>query len=356
MNSHKPRAVRVAIVGLGAIAERNHLPEFARTKGAQIAALVSARPSALRRLGGSYGVEQRYAHYRDVVTRDDIDALVICTTNDSHAEIAEAALSHGKHVLVEKPITTRLQDAVALVALAKKQRRVLHVHHNLRFTPTALAAARVLAGGRIGRVVAFEALLSHQGPRGWAPHAAWFFDPARVGGGVLMDLGVHAFDLLRYWLGDEARAVVASAQGAARKADAGAAHHASCLVEFRAGASGSVTVSWRDGVYRNCYYFIGEKAALSVDLASGELALHKNGQTRNVPVPAAGERAPSAQRAFIAAIRGDLSHARGAASGDDGASALELALAAQQSIADTRWLDLGSPGKGASGKRRRPVR
>ncbi|MFZ5890417.1 MAG: Gfo/Idh/MocA family protein [Myxococcota bacterium] len=326
-------SVRVGVIGLGAIAERAHLPGFAACRGAQLVALSSARKVARRTFGDRYAIEQRYEDWRELLTSDSVDAVAICTRNDEHFAMAALALEQGKHVLLEKPITTRVAEATRLVALARRARRVLHVHHNLRFQAAALRAHTALCTAAIGELVAFEAVLSHRGPRAWAPHAKWFFDARRVGGGVLLDLGVHVFDLLRFLSGEEVSQLTAQTFGAADASGGKAEHHANCLLVLANGAKGSVSVSWREASYRNRYRFLGTRGALELDLAQASVSLEQAGKRRELTVPSSKR---SAQQAFIAAIQGDARGALHAARGEDGAHALRLALAALASAQTSR--------------------
>lgn len=326
------KLVRVGVIGLGAIAERVHLPHFAAASGCRLQAVSSSRESAALAAQRRYAIEHSYGDWRELVSSERVDAVAICTPNDVHAEVALAALRFGKHVLVEKPIATRALDAERMVALARAKRRVLVVHHNLRFHPVAVSARRLLLRGVLGKVLGFEGVLSHRGPKGWSPRAAWFFDRARVGGGVLMDLGVHTFDLLRYLVAEEVRELAVTGVGAADHGGGTAEHHASCLLTLRGGAVGTISVSWRDMTYRNRWYLLGERAALELDFTGdGRVTLHGSRGAKAVAV-ADARSGRSAQQAFVDRVRGKAALGPAAsASGRDGAGALELALAAMRS-------------------------
>ena len=325
--------IRVGVVGLGAIAERAHLPGFAACRGARLVAVASRRERARRALAKRYRVPLGFASFAELIDSDEVDAVVICTANDEHFEMAKRALMNDKHVLLEKPITTRLDEAKQLVALARKRRRVLHVHHNLRFQQAAVVGRRVMASDVIGELVGFEAVMGHRGPAAWAKHAKWFFDARRVGGGVLMDLGVHAFDLIRYLSGDEPVRIAATLRGAATSEGGSGEHHASCLLSLLSGAEGTLNVSWREVSYRNSYRFLGTRGAVCVDLARARVTLERNGKVEELAVKSR-VRAPSAQSAFIGAVRGEASSV--AARGEDGATAVALALAALEAAHSSR--------------------
>ena len=123
--------LRFAIVGSGGMgyARATHLNQV---DGCTIARVASRNmhtgPALAERFGAAYEPQ-----WQDVVTRDDVDAVVVATHNDSHAEIARAALGAGKHLLVEYPLATSVDDADGLIALAAGGRRVLHVGHDQAF-------------------------------------------------------------------------------------------------------------------------------------------------------------------------------------------------------------------------------
>src|SRR5690606_40118205 len=91
-----------------------------------------------------------------IIHADDIDLVVVATSNDMHYPFVKAALLAGKHVVVEKPFTNTTAEADELIALAKQQNRLLSVHHNQRWNSDYLTLRKVIADGRVGGVVSFE--------------------------------------------------------------------------------------------------------------------------------------------------------------------------------------------------------
>ena len=134
----------------------------------------------------------------ELLARHDVDAVVICSANAYHHEHAEAALRAGKHVLLEKPLTTNLADASALLELAAATGLSLTPAYPCRFDPRAVDAKRRIEAGDIGRILAMHAT-NHlkKTPEGW------FVDPQLSGGGTIMDHIVHGMDLMRWFGGRE---------------------------------------------------------------------------------------------------------------------------------------------------------
>ncbi len=178
--------------------------------------------------------------WEDAVGRDDVDGVVIATPNAQHHAVAMAALSAGKHVLVDKPMACTVADADEMIAAAERARRVLVPFHNTRFAAPFAAAAQQVHEGAIGGVTGFRVAFGHAGPQAWAPQATWFFDRATAGGGCLIDLGVHAVDLVRAVTGDDVTHVSAVLNGQAGDVET----DAQLLVRMRAGAIGSIHASW----------------------------------------------------------------------------------------------------------------
>ena len=127
------------------------------------------------------------ASVESLLDEETVEALVVCTPMPTHAQLALAALNAGKHVLVEKPMTTRLEDAQRLVDEAEKRQRVLMVGHTPQYAPAAAAVRRVVLSGSLGTPIHGRAIRwNAQGPAK-APPALW-------------DLAVHDIALMLDWL------------------------------------------------------------------------------------------------------------------------------------------------------------
>jgi predicted dehydrogenase len=148
--------------------------------------------------------------WSEVVSRPDLDVVVVSTSNDQLAPISIAALRSGKAVLCEKPLGRNSSEAAAIVEAARASGRLLKVGFNHRHHPAIAAAHTMVSEGAIGKVFAIRAVYGHGGRAGYEHE--WRADKARSGGGELLDQGVHIVDLARWFLGDivEATGVVAT--------------------------------------------------------------------------------------------------------------------------------------------------
>jgi predicted dehydrogenase len=161
--------------------------------------LVDIDPMRLKeeanRLDCHYATDWEWA-----VAQDDTDLVIICTPNFLHAAIAIAALESGKHVLVEKPLCTSVSDAVRMVTAAANAGRILKTGFNCVFRPPVRKALDIIQAGAIGDVLGARGCTGHSQFVGCDP-PPWFLQRDLAGGGVVLDLGVHLFDLARRVVG-----------------------------------------------------------------------------------------------------------------------------------------------------------
>lgn len=303
--------VRIGVIGLGQIALKAHLPGYYKTEGCQITAVHSLREEHAKSVATQYGIPYIYKDWERLLESDHVDAVSICTPNFTHFPIALKALQEGKHVLVEKPIAVSSQEALALIKAAKKYNRILMVHHNMRFDPAVRTAEKMLRKNVIGEVFAFKASLTHRGPQAWSPKANWFFNQRKSGGGAFIDLGPHVLDTLCFLLDDQpvmTGAVAAYGRGIGLGKGMPPMRgeiHCSCLLKFKKGAVGSMTVGWADTAYQNRVYLFGTKGTLYINLAKGDAITleFRDQEGKTYPPLAKDSFSPSIYEHFIDCIR-----------------------------------------------------
>jgi predicted dehydrogenase len=198
--------MRFALIGCGDIgAMRADAVARLAALGVADAALVAAADADLAR---AQAVAARHAA-RGCRALDDgdaaarlpeADAVIVSTPPHLHARFALAALEAGKHVLVEKPIASRLEDARAIVDAAAARGRALGTGFNIRHFLAFRRAHDLLASGALGELDHVRAYHGH--PGGSEFTHAWVHDAAVMGGGALLDNGIHILDLARWFLGD----------------------------------------------------------------------------------------------------------------------------------------------------------
>ncbi|MDP9182814.1 MAG: Gfo/Idh/MocA family oxidoreductase [Actinomycetota bacterium] len=320
--------VRVGLIGCGAIARRMHVPALQRA-GAVLTAFASRSRASAEAARDEAQSGEVVDDWRSLVTRDDVDAVVICTPNALHAPQALAALDAGKHVLVEKPFTITVEEADAVLAAAASRDLVVMAAQSTRFYPQVVAARDALRRGEIGMVTAVRAVLCNAGPLAWAPDATWFLDPALSGGGALLDLGVHLVDTIRTLLDDDFSSVAATlAPGASGLEEDGLV-----LFDTRKGVVGSLHAGWRAPVGRDfSLTVVGDAGMLSVTV-EGAFVVSRSGDARGLELP----KAETVQDAFVRAV---VAGSAESPDGYDGRTAVAVVQAAYESAREGRTVQL----------------
>ena len=180
--------IDVGLVGFGLAGRSFHAPVIRAVAGLRLATI-------LERSGNQAAVQ--YPDVRIVRTLDELLAnpeirlVVIATPNDSHYPIARECLAAGRHVLVDKPFATTLDEAIALVEFAKKQGRLLTVYQNRRYDGDFQAILELVASGALGRIVRFESNYDRFRPQ--LRPGAWR-ERSGPGSGIFFDLAPHLID------------------------------------------------------------------------------------------------------------------------------------------------------------------
>jgi predicted dehydrogenase len=255
---------RVALVGCGNIATKGHLPAYAKMPHASIVA-VCDKDDRLVTAAAELTGATAYADLGKLLAAEDVDVVDICTPPVTHAPLAIQAMDAGKHVLCEKPIAHSLEDADAMIASADANGVKLMIGQTRRFDHRYVAVKEEITSGRLGRPVYIRRAERQFLP---FPADAWYWDPA-VGGGVILDVGIHTLDLLR-WLFQQEPVEIRTAAQSVRSAaqEAGSYDHAMITVVFDGGGLGFAEASWA----HPDAYGAGLYASLDVLGTEGKLA------------------------------------------------------------------------------------
>ncbi|MBP1993936.1 Gfo/Idh/MocA family protein [Paenibacillus eucommiae] len=192
--------LRLGVIGTGGIFKHVHLPALLKHADIEIVALCDIIPAKAQIIADEHGIQQVYENYRDVLARDDIDAVDICTPNLYHSEIAIAALNAGKHVFCEKPDAVNQHEALKMKQAAESSGKVLMVMRNNRFRAVSQFLKRVSEQGHLGDIYAGRCGWIRR--RGIPGKGGWFTTKELSGGGPLIDLGVHMIDLTVWLMGN----------------------------------------------------------------------------------------------------------------------------------------------------------
>lgn len=164
--------------------------------------LCGRNAEAVGEAAGKLGWEETSTSWEDVVSRDDVDAIDICTPGDSHMPIALAAARAGKAILCEKPLANTADEAEQMLAAAEAAGVPHMLCHNYRRAPAVTLAKRLIDEGRLGRIHHYRGtylqdwIVDPDFPR------VWRLEKAKAGSGALGDIGSHSLDLARYLVGE----------------------------------------------------------------------------------------------------------------------------------------------------------
>ena len=198
--------MKVAVIGCGRIASSQHVPAYAKNPLSEIKYLVDIRPERAEALAEKYGVPRVATDYREVLADDEIEAVSICTPNDTHAPITIACLDAGKHVLCEKPASVNYELVKQMCDAAHRNNRILNIGVVNRFNTVVNKIKDMIEGGELGRV--YHIYCSFRAHRSIPGLGGPFTTRANSGGGVLIDWGVHFLDLIFYCIGQPKVATV----------------------------------------------------------------------------------------------------------------------------------------------------
>jgi predicted dehydrogenase len=148
--------VRYGVIGLGWFGEK-HCEALAGLPNVELVALCTRREERLKEVAQRFGVRNTYTNYHDLLASPAVDAVSIVTMWDQHAAPTLAALAAGKHVFLEKPMASTIEDCDAIVTAVKSARGFLMVGHICRFNPRYAAAQQAIAEGKIGKIVSMSA-------------------------------------------------------------------------------------------------------------------------------------------------------------------------------------------------------
>lgn len=255
------------IIGCGVIAPW-HAKAVANIPGVELVAVCDIVPEKAEKLREEFGASYACADYHDLLARDDVDIVSICTPSGMHADMGIAAARAGKHIMTEKPIDIRLDRIDKLIRACKERKVKLACIFQRRASSLWQRVKRTVDEGKLGRMVLASAYLKYYRSQEYYDSADWRGTWELDGGGALMNQGVHMVDILR-WVMGPVDTVFGFAAPLARKIEVEDTAVAS--IRFKSGAFGTLegTTSVTPGLNHRME-FHGEKGSILVD---GETAV-----------------------------------------------------------------------------------
>lgn len=199
------KPLRIAVAGVGRIGRMHATIVAQRTPGACLAAVFDVAQDLAQDVASSLGVDAA-SSIKELIESDDVDAIAICTSTDTHVDIAVQAAGAGKAIFCEKPISMSLAEVDRCLTAVDSAGVAFMVGFNRRFDPSHRAVRDAVADGRVG-----EVRLAHIISRDPAPPPISYI---KVSGGMFIDMTIHDFDMARYVVGSPVVRVMA--QGAVR--------------------------------------------------------------------------------------------------------------------------------------------
>jgi predicted dehydrogenase len=224
------------IIGCGVIGPF-HARAIQAAEGAELVACCDIIPERAEQLAAEFDVPHTYTDHRDMLARDDVNIVCICTPSGMHAEQGIACAEAGKHILVEKPIDVRLDRIDALVQAAETHGVKLGCIFQMRTYDASRRTREAVQRGRLGRMVMGDTYLKYYRSPEYYLSGDWRGTWELDGGGALMNQGVHGIDLL-LWVMGPVRRVTAHADHLVR--DIPVEDTAVAILEYESGAFGVI--------------------------------------------------------------------------------------------------------------------
>jgi len=277
------RKVGFGIVGCGGISNYFHILELQQVREGKIVAVADMKPHRAETTAKRFKIKSWYADYHDLLERGDLEAVVVATPHPTHAQIGVDAMEAGKHIIIQKPMTTNVKDAESIVEAAKKHSdlKVMALPFVYFDTPAFDYARDLMNKGELGRICMARSRVAHGGPEQCQRDVTrmfneeedcWFFDPKRTHGGVLLDLGVYSVSQLVYLLGNAKRV---SSFTATLDKPAEVEDNVAVILEMVSGTLAVAETSWTQTATMEGTYLHGTKGTLLLNSFNTQVMAYK---------------------------------------------------------------------------------
>lgn len=289
--------MKIAVVGTGIIG-KSHLNAIYTSSECALCAVCDVNETVAKQYSQQYGVPY-FTDYREIPQKTDAEAVILNLPHWLHCETAVFFLSHGIHVLVEKPMANSLRECEIMLAEAHKSGKILAVGHPQRFVEANRMVKRIVQSGELGKLCMVNEIrtIDYFLPN----RPKWFLDKKLAGGGIVMNYGAHALDKLFYILESYPTSVKAVTGNV--KNDHTIEGHAQIMLAFENGISANITFSgYSNAGYETVYYFTD--GALKVTDTSN-LWMRTNGDWERVELTENTDRTGFQLQEFCKLIRGE---------------------------------------------------
>jgi len=329
--------VRIGVIGLGRIGTI-HAENLKMIDDAILYAISDVREDRLREMKEKLGVEKAYKDPHELIEDPNVDAVLVCSSTNTHSELVIACAKAKKHVFCEKPLSLNLADVDRMIEETKKADVILFTGFNRRFDRNFKKLKEAVENGTIGKPHVLR--ITSRDP---APPP---LDYIRVSGGIFLDMTIHDFDMARYIMGEEVEEVFADGSVLVDEeiGKAGDVDTAVVVLRFKSGALGVIDNS-RRAVY-------GYDQRIEVFGSKGRIFADNVRETTVVLTDEQGDRGSRYLYFFLERYRDSYleelktfiknvkSGEPPAVSGEDGKMALLLGYAAKKSLEEKRSVKL----------------
>lgn len=331
------KKLNVGIIGAGRIGQVHaksityHIPQ------AKIVAISDIYYEGAKRVAESLGIPNAYEDYHEILNNPEIDAVLICSSTDTHADIAVEAVEAGKHIFCEKPVDLTVAKIKKVIAAVEKAGVKLQIGFNRRYDHNFAEIKRLANDGKLGKLQTIKITSRDPEPPS--------IDYVKVSGGIFLDMTVHDFDMARF-IGGEVEEVYANAAVTVDEAigEAGDVDTALIALKFKNGAIGVI-----DNCRKACYGYdqrlevfgTGGQASAANDTPTNVSYINEKGNMTDKPLYFFLERYMQSftdeMTEFINAVQNDELTKTTV---NDGLEALRLGLAAKLSVKEHRPVKL----------------
>ncbi len=274
------KKLKYGLIGCGNCGVYKHLASYAKfPEDVELFGVYDFVPAKAKAAAKQHGVPHVFTSYEAMLAAKELDIVSVVTPNALHAPISIAALQAGKHVHVEKPIALNAVEAQAIVEAKNASDKKVLVALNNRFTEVSTFARQYVRDGHLGEI--YHARCGWRRRRGAPGAGSWFTYKALSGGGPLIDLGVHFFDLTLFLMGFPTPTAVSASTyqkfapkpNGKKTAAMDVEDFAAGFAKFDNGASVAFEFSWASNIEQEVNYFelLGTRGGMN--MYNGEVKL-----------------------------------------------------------------------------------
>lgn len=341
------KQIGFGVIGTGIVGGAWHAHVYSHAPKARLVAVCDLNEQLAHEVAQKYGAAQVYTDYHKLLENPEIQAVSIATPDFAHREIAVAAAEAGKHILVEKPLATTVEDAEAIVNAARKAGVKLMVDFHNRVSPPFSGAKRSVQNGEIGKPVYIYARLSN------TTFVATKMLPWASKSSALWFLASHTTDMAHWLLEDEPKRVYAvSRSGILQEMGVDTQDFHVAIVEFKGGAVVTLENAWilpetEPMVFNLKFEVLGSKGSIYINTSDHRLVQKFTSEEASLPdvlgitfggdSPRLGGFVLEAIAQFVDAVADD---APVLATGEDGLLVTRVLSAISESAKSGRPVDL----------------